>query len=61
VTGTGTDDPESVARFYDATCILVPNAGHDLILEPLTAEVAEKIQEWLLGVAGGLEAPQVSD
>jgi len=58
---SGTHNPESVARFYDATYILVPNAGHDLMLEPLAAEVAEKIQEWLLGVAGGVEAPQVSD
>ena len=58
---SGVHDPESVARFYDATCIVVPSAGHDLMLEPVAAGAAERIHEWLLGVIGGAETPRGPD
>jgi len=47
---SGVHDSQAVARFYDATYIQVRKAGHDLMLEPVAAEVADTIAQWLLNV-----------
>lgn len=44
---SGVHDPQTVAWFYDATYYLALDAGHDLMLEPAAAEVAEIIDKWL--------------
>ncbi len=44
---SGVRDPRAVARFYDATYFLALDARHDLMLEPVAAEVAETIEKWL--------------
>jgi pimeloyl-ACP methyl ester carboxylesterase len=44
---SGVHSPEAVADFYHAPCWIVPNCGHDLMLEPVAAEVASKIKTWL--------------
>jgi len=44
---SGVHDPQDVSWFYDATYLLALDAGHDLMLEPVAAEVAETIQKWL--------------
>jgi pimeloyl-ACP methyl ester carboxylesterase len=44
---SGVHDPQAVAWFYDATYYLALDAGHDLMLEPAAAEVAETIEKWL--------------
>jgi pimeloyl-ACP methyl ester carboxylesterase len=44
---SGVHDAQTVAWFYDATYFLALDAGHDLMLEPVAAEVAETIDKWL--------------
>jgi pimeloyl-ACP methyl ester carboxylesterase len=39
--------PQAVADFYQAPCWIVPNCGHDLMLEPAAAEAASGIRKWL--------------
>lgn len=48
---SGVHDPQAVAWFYDATYVLALNAGHDLMLEPVAAEVADTIAQWLRKVS----------
>lgn len=44
---SGVHSPEAVADFYQAPCWILPNCGHDLMLEPVAAEIALRIRTWL--------------
>ncbi len=48
---SGVHDPQAVAKFYGATFVQAPNAGHDLMLEPVAAEVANAMAQWLLEIS----------
>lgn len=41
---------QAVGDFYGAPFMILPNCGHDLMLEPMAAAAAEYIQQWLLTV-----------
>lgn len=41
---------QRIAEFYGCESLLVPNAGHDLMLEPVALDSAIAINRWLLGV-----------
>lgn len=44
---SGVHSPKAVAEFYQAPCWILPDCGHDLMLEPVAAEVALRIRTWL--------------
>ena len=44
---SGVHSAEAVADFYHAPCWILPNCGHDLMLEPVAADVASRIRTWL--------------
>ncbi|UCD81717.1 MAG: hypothetical protein JSW26_09925, partial [Desulfobacterales bacterium] len=39
-----------IAEFYNCDRLLVPEAGHDFMLEPAAIDVAIRINHWLLSV-----------
>ena len=44
---------QSIAEFYNGDRLLVPDAGHDFMLEPAAIDVAISINRWLLSVLTG--------
>ena len=44
---------QSIAEFYNGDRLLVPDAGHDFMLEPAAIDVAISINHWLLSVLPG--------
>lgn len=44
---------QSIAEFYNGDRLLVPDAGHDFMLEPAAIDVAISINHWLLSVLTG--------
>lgn len=40
---------ERIADFYGCESLLVPGAGHDMMLEPMALDAAVAINRWLLG------------
>ena len=44
---SGVHDPRAVADFFRAECVMVPDCGHDLMLEPAAERAALVIDEWL--------------
>ena len=45
--------PRAIADFYRAELTIVPDCGHDLMLEPAAEEAAARIERWLLSNCGG--------
>lgn len=41
---------QSITNFYNGDRLLVPDAGHDFMLEPAAIDVAIRINHWLLSV-----------